>query len=189
MYEVEQKYRLQHPDKVARQLEALGAIRGKPIFQADTYFGHPSRDFAKTDEALRIRRIDHCNLVTYKGPKIDQTTKTRREIELPLADGDEGFTQFADLLTAIGFTPVASVRKNRTPWSLNWQGYSISIAMDNVERLGTFIELEIEAEENQLDAARAGLFSLANALGFTKSERRSYMELMAGTPSGGHEAL
>ena len=44
----------------------------------------PCRDFAQTDEALRIRTVGDTSFVTYKGPKLDATTKTRRELELPL---------------------------------------------------------------------------------------------------------
>ncbi|MBN1851869.1 MAG: class IV adenylate cyclase [Pirellulales bacterium] len=178
MYEVEQKYPVSNPTNVQRQLELLGAVRSPTIVQIDTYYDHPAHRFAKTDEALRIRRIGERNYVTYKGPKIDQTTKTRREIELPLADGEPGAAQFAELLVALGFTPVADVRKRRTRWTLDWQGHAISIAADHVNDLGSFIELEIEADEDQLAAAKERLASLAKELHLTRSERRSYLELL-----------
>ena len=71
--------------------------------RSDRYFAHPSRDFARTDEALRLRRIGEFNFITYKGPKLDATTKTRREIEIGLADGQQAATDAAELLAAIGF--------------------------------------------------------------------------------------
>ena len=67
----------------------LGATIEPPVVQVDQYFAHPARDFAQTDEALRLRRVGKQNFITYKGSKIDATTKTRREIELPLAPGEE----------------------------------------------------------------------------------------------------
>ena len=178
MYEVEQKYPIPDPYAVEQRLESLGALRGQPVVQVDTYFGHPARDFAKTDEALRIRRVGERNFVTYKGPKIDRETKTRREIELSLAPGNDGAAHFAELLTALGFAPVIEVRKTRTPWSIQWQSHTVIIAMDEVDGLGFFIELEIEAEADKLDSARAALASLASGLCLSENERRSYMELL-----------
>ena len=95
---------------------------GPAIGQSDRYFAHPSRDFARTDEALRIRTVGASSFVTYKGPKIDVTTKTRRELELPLDPGDADGSQFAELLTALGFTPVAVVRKQRCPFHIDHAG-------------------------------------------------------------------
>ena len=45
----------------------------------DTYYNHPSRDFAETREALRIRRVDGVPMVTYKGTKLPGEVKARRE--------------------------------------------------------------------------------------------------------------
>ena len=79
---------------------------GEPAEQVDTYFSHPARDFAATDEALRIRSIDQENFVTYKGPKLDATTKTRREIDgLERKLGNEKFVERA---------PAAVVAENRS---------------------------------------------------------------------------
>ena len=90
---------------------------GFPIAPAqeeiDVYFAHPARDFAQTDEALRLRRKGDANCITYKGPKIDATTKTRREIELPLAPGPESLASWTALLEAVGFRPAGEVRKSR----------------------------------------------------------------------------
>ena len=82
--EVEQKFAVPDLGQLQTRLLELGAKAGEPQLQVDQYFAHPARDFAQTDEALRIRRIGQSNFVTYKGPKIDATTKTRRELELPL---------------------------------------------------------------------------------------------------------
>ncbi len=149
--------------------------------QSDLYFAHPARDFAQTDEALRIRRVGQHNFVTYKGPKIDQTTKTRREIELDLPAGDRGAADFQSLFEQLGFRTVAEVRKHRRTWLLDWQGHAVEAALDEVDRVGTFVELEITADEGGLDAARAALAALAAELQLTSGERRSYLELLLGT--------
>ena len=89
MLEVEMKFPAADLPTLAARLEALGARRGETLEEADHYFNAPDRDFARTDEALRIRRIGDHNRITYKGPKRDAVTKTRTEIELPIGDGAE----------------------------------------------------------------------------------------------------
>ena len=86
-YEVELKFPVADPQSLANKLTAMGATILPAQEEVDLYFAHPSRDFVQTDEALRLRRKGDANCITYKGPKIDATTKTRREIELPLTSG------------------------------------------------------------------------------------------------------
>ncbi len=178
MYEVEQKYRVPDQAAVRQQLDELGAAWEDGIRQVDRYFAHPCRDFARTDEALRIRQVDDVNCVTYKGPKIDATTKTRRELELPLPGGADFAQEFAQLLTLLGFEFVAAVSKVRCKAVVTWQGGPIEVVFDHVDGLGGYIELELMSSEAQLDAARARLTSLGTRLGLHVAERRSYLELL-----------
>ena len=86
MYEVEQKYPLADVAPVEAALARLGATWHATVEQVDRYFNHPCRDFAATDEALRLRRTGAALAITWKGPRLDATAKTRRELELPLAE-------------------------------------------------------------------------------------------------------
>jgi adenylate cyclase class 2 len=178
MLEVEQKFAVPSFSAIEAQLRERGVHLSSPIAQADRYFSHPSRDFAQTDEALRIRQVGDDNRITYKGPKLDKLTKTRREIELPLAPGAARGDEYAELLQALSFTPVAVVRKTRRIGELHYQGFCVEIALDDVESVGTFVELEISADESSLDAARTALLALANDLGLRDVERRSYLEML-----------
>ena len=181
-YEVEQKFVLTDPAAMAAKLSALGAKAAGECNQVDGYYSHPARDFSKTDEALRIRRVDGQALVTYKGPKIDRETKTRREIELALPAGATTAEDFGGLFEALGFAPVAEVRKHRRTFHLAWHGYQVEAALDEVAGLGHFAELEISASEETVDAARRALVDLAARLELGKSERRSYLELLLERP-------
>lgn len=173
--EVEQKHRLEDSAALVRRLAEHGVTVGPPIVQSDEYFAHPARDFAQTDEALRIRTVGDESVVTYKGPKLDATTKTRRELELPLA---VGHAEFAELLTALGFKPVMVVRKSRRSFELDHQGEKIHGAWDEVHGVGTFVELELTADDAGLAEAKRIIASLADDLGLGPSERRSYLELL-----------
>jgi adenylate cyclase class 2 len=178
IYEVEQKFPVADLTPTEARLADLGAVFGPPIRELDRYFAHPARDFAQTDEALRIRSIGAVNYVTYKGPKIDTTTKTRREIELPLAATAAGAEAFAELLDALGFRPVAEVHKTRRPVTVAWQDHQVTGALDNVDGLGQFVELELCVNASQIDSARTAITSLAEQLGLSQTERRSYLELL-----------
>ena len=85
---------------------------------------------------------------------------------------------YGELLGALGFRPVAAVAKTRRVLEIPWQSKVVEAALDDVRGLGTYLELELSAEEGGLDTAKACLASLAEALGVTLSERRSYLELL-----------
>ncbi|MFV2068300.1 MAG: class IV adenylate cyclase [Pirellulales bacterium] len=177
-YEVEQKFPLDDAAKLETKLTDLGARFRPAIEQVDIYFAHPSRDFSVTDEALRIRTVGDDHWITYKGPKLGQVTKTRRELELPLGGGDDRGEQFATLLTCLGFRPVAEVRKNRRPFQLAWQSWQVEGALDHVEELGDFAELELCVESSAIEQAQDAIVGLSSELGLTHFERRSYLELL-----------
>src|SRR3954465_2069641 len=121
-FEVEIKFRVADHGALAERLAALGAVAGPLISQEDTYFAHPARDFAQTNEALRLRRQDRENRITYKGPKREGPTKTREKIEVPIAEGPEALGQMTRLFETLGFRPVATIRKARTPYHLSHRG-------------------------------------------------------------------
>lgn len=177
-YEVEQKFPVADLAALERALIALGAKPQEPIEQVDRYFAHPAKDYAQSDEALRIRRVGQENFVTYKGPKLDKTTKTRREIELPLEPGEVGFQRFAELFESLGFRTVAEVRKTRRPFELHWEGRTVQAVLDRVASVGTFAELELVVEPAEVEAAKACLASLVEKLRLTHVERRSYLEML-----------
>jgi adenylate cyclase class 2 len=177
-YEVEMKFPVDDLTVVERRIAALGVSIGAAIEEVDTYFSHPARDFRSTDEALRIRRKGQSTFITYKGPKIDATTKTRREIDLPLPAGDGSAKAWTSLLEALGFVGVGEVRKSRRKVHIPWQGREVEGSLDDVTRLGTFFELELVVEPEAIPMAKMCIASLADALGLQGSERRSYLELL-----------
>jgi adenylate cyclase class 2 len=182
-FEVEQKFHVADPAAIERRMHELGAQEAGAVEQLDHYFNHPSRDFAQTDEAIRLRQVGQSNFITYKGPKVDATTKTRREIELPLPEGSDALAQYSELLTALGFRCVAQVHKTRGRFHLAWQGRQIEIALDSVKGLGAFVELEVTADEHDLEHAKSAIASLAVELKLTESERRSYLEMLLDSSS------
>jgi adenylate cyclase class 2 len=178
MLEIEIKYRVREFAAIEAQLRRWKTELHEERDDVDEYFQAPHRDFAKTDEAFRLRRIGSANLITYKGPRTDATTKTRLEIEIPLAEGDGPAKDFEKLVQALGFRPVALVRKRRRVFALSRDGFDVEVCLDHVEEVGDFVELEIVAPPETLEAARTVLLQMANELGLEEKERRSYLEML-----------
>src|SRR5437899_7069774 len=113
MLEVEMKFPVVDFAPLEGKLREWGAHAVGMRQESDLYFNAPDRDFARTDEALRLRRIGRSNVITYKGPKRDKETKTRSEIEVALAEGDDAAEQFKRLIQSLGYRFTAEVRKRR----------------------------------------------------------------------------
>ncbi len=180
-YEVEQKHHVPDETALVTLLQTRGGSLEEPIEQSDQYFAHPCRDFATTDEALRIRVVGDKSYVTYKGPKLDKATKTRREIELPLDPADHDGSRFASLLDALGFKPVTVVRKRRRTFRITVGQYEVDGALDDLVGLGCFVELELQANDETLESAKQAIAKLATELNLGPSERRSYLEMLLET--------
>lgn len=181
--EVERKYRITSQSEVRQRVEALGGRWEEAIQQGDQYFAHPARDFAATDEALRIRSVGPANVITYKGPKIDRDSKTREEIEVAIGPGQETARDLGKILERLGFRPVLVVKKVRSIANVAWQGRDVEVALDEVKDAGLFVELETQAANAELEDAKECIRTMASAIGLseTDQERRSYLEMVLAT--------
>jgi adenylate cyclase class 2 len=182
MIEVELKFRLVAPEELLAQLLARGAVPLGETIERDTYFSHPVRDFAKTNEALRIRWDGREATMTYKGPLMDAVSKTREEYQLEFASEDS-LEEAAKILERLNFKQFGSVEKRRTSFHLSFQNHTVTVSIDDVLGLGVFIELETLADEDSWEQARNALQALAASLGLTDPQRRSYLELLGERPA------
>lgn len=173
MYEVELKVRADH-EPVRERLAELDAKPVGIVEQVDTYYDHPVRVFAETDEALRIRResSDDENVarITYKGPLVEAASKTREEWETAIDEGDT----MAAILEHLGFEAAATVEKIRERFE--YEGYTVTL--DTVAGLGEYVEVETESET--IEPAREGALDLLSELGLDPDEqvRTSYLGLL-----------
>jgi adenylate cyclase, class 2 len=177
MIEVEVKVKADH-ENVRPILKKIGAVKVRIEIQSDTYFAAPHRDFAKTDEALRIRSLDGQAVLTYKGPKLDKVSKTREEFETPV---DE--VTITKILHALCFSEAGIVRKIREVFE---EG-EITVCLDAVEGLGEFLEIEIMAEsEKDLETSKHKLFEFLEQFGFGEKDsiRTSYLEMVLEKKNG-----
>ncbi|MCD2199684.1 class IV adenylate cyclase [Halobacterium sp. KA-4] len=201
MYEVEVKVPASH-DAVRAALADSDAECVGTVAQADTYFDAPHRDFAETDEALRVRRVATAaetferdavqggltaaidavldgeyraegeSRVTYKGPLLEAESKSREEFETAVGSGEE----MREILSRLGFEPAATVRKLRETHHVD----DFEVLLDAVEDVGEYVEVETEVEsDSEVEAAREDAYALLRQLGLDPADqiRTSYLGL------------
>lgn len=175
MYEIELKVRADHAP-VRDRLRDRDAKRAGQVRQIDTYYDHPARSFPATDEALRIRREnpadgDSVTRLTYKGPLVESASKTREEIETDVGDA----RALDALFRKLGFEPLPAVTKDRERFVVG----EYTVTLDAVEGLGTFVEVEREGTEDEIETVRDGARDLLWDLGLDPDEhiQTSYLEM------------
>jgi len=181
MYEVELKVRADH-ERVRDQLATLDADRIESVTQEDCYYNAPDRDFAQTDEALRIR-TESCDgdtetRLTYKGPLVEQESKTRQEAETAVEESEK----LQAILDGLGYEPAAVVKKERERYRVD----GCTVTLDAVDGLGEFVEAELDVETTEADAdaeierARDRLTAVLDQLGLDANDqiRTSYLGLL-----------
>ncbi|AKB84212.1 class IV adenylate cyclase [Methanococcoides methylutens] len=169
MIEIEIKVRADHAPVLDRILE-MGALKVRTEDHLDVYYNAPHRDFAKTDEALRLRSVNGGTRMTYKGRKLDSVSKTREEFETPV-DG----TAAKGILVSLGFFESGIVKKTRDIYSYG----DLTICFDSVDGLGEFVEVETVADSD-VDLHRERLFDFLESIGIKKEDsiRTSYLEML-----------
>ena len=193
MIEVEIKVKIYDPNQVRKRFEENKGVYKISLHHEDIYFNMPKglRDFKQTDEALRLRKSIEFNrdnkmmtqkinyFITYKGKKIDKTTKTREEIEVKINEIED----MKNLLRLLGFREVFTVNKKRELYDFKFKNIRIEALIDYVPILEQhFIEVELltESYEN-VEENKELLFQFLENFGIKKQEsvRKSYLELIA----------
>ena len=186
MIEVEIKLPLRRQEKteetgrIAEVLCGMGFRKTARFRQRDTYFDNAAGEIRGGGKALRIRETEDLmkGAVTaelnFKGPRMDQVSMTRQELETEVGQAETG----RRILAALGFSPVLpEVVKERT----EYRREEITAALDRVEGLGDFLELEIMAdEETENGKVLQKLEELLGELGYQMGDTvtRSYLSML-----------
>jgi len=178
LYEVEQKFPVDGFCSILAQFKERAIVIGDAVEQHDRYYAHPARDFSVTDEALRIRQMGNQSWMAYKGPRMDTGSKTRREIEIELSSGVSTMEEFDQLLLLVGFKHAGSVVKKRRAGRIPVPGWDVSVVLDEVVSLGSFVELETIVRQERLEDAEWMIHELAAEFGLFQAQRASYLELV-----------
>lgn len=193
LFEVEVKIKVKDKKKLIDDLLKLGAIHEIDLIHNDIYYNMPQklRDFAKTDEALRIRKslefkeidgireiLKETSDITYKGPKLDSETKSRVEYLCKIAD----FEVMDKILVTLGFQKIIQLDKNRKFFSLNYKNKEIGVVFDTIQHLkGFYAEFEVMVSNfSDIEESKTIIFDLMSMLGYEKKDSitDSYLELV-----------
>ncbi len=150
MLEVEVKMRLADRAALEARLGEAGAERRARLMETNLFLDLPGGVLRKADRGLRIRRerdIDHGAekiIITHKGPRRTGDVKQREETEVE-ADSME---RAVALFEALGFERGLCFDKRRDKWRLG----DCEVCVDEMPRLGQFVEIEGPEERAVLEA-------------------------------------
>lgn len=178
MFEIEIKARLDEGevDLLAKSLDAASGSTATPVFQIDSIFvPHPLalRDIdARAAPVIRVRVEDGAHVtLTLKRDRADELDSVEFEVGVTSAEAIQ------KILEELGFHSVVSVRKFRRKW--HTPGFSV--CLDEVARLGTFIECERSTDEPiDVEACRRQMWQWLEQWGVTAGDavHQGYDRLM-----------
>ena len=169
MREIEVKIRTKDLKTVEIKLRELGYVLSAPISQQDTIYsyGDGMREWEESKEGsvvMRIRRMDGKAEFNLKKQRTNELDNLEYEttIENPEA-------MHAILLT-LGYKPKVEVKKIRRKGKLG----EYEICLDEVERLGGFVELEkLAPEDADPVAVQEELLRTLESLGLSRQDQES----------------
>lgn len=174
MIEIEIRARIDDPDEIKKRLTEIGATSSGSKRQIDRVFGH--RQFLDENNMIiegglsaRIRTIDNDSALEFK--EISRE-KGGMEIVSKLSNANIGI----EFLGKLGFEEAFTVAKQRDFYACD----GFEIAVDDVEKLGHFIEIEkmIGYTEDK-DVAKQECMAFLKRLGENLVvEKRKYGDLM-----------
>jgi adenylate cyclase class 2 len=172
--EVEQKYPIKNGDFVKQKLASIGARpKAPPKYQEDLYFTPAHNDYLNSpivSEWLRIRIEPDGASINYKCWRpIGAEVQTHcDEYETPVGD----HKALLKLFEAVGFKQIVTVKKNREIFTMD----EFTIALDSVEGLGDFIEVESRSSAEDVHQIHLRIDQLLKDIGaqLGKQDRRGY---------------
>ncbi len=166
MKEIEIKAKIDDIEKMRGKLLVLGCQFREPLFQEDVIFlpvGIEFSDIIKGTPVVRIRLSNDKVTLTLK-KKISQGNELiKLEKEIIISDRNTA----REIVKQMGFHEVIKVSKERSEC-----GYKdMTICLDMVEGLGTFIEVEKMSENEDGAEVQRNLFDFLQTLGIGEREK------------------
>jgi len=130
--------------------------------QTDIYFTPQHEDYSKKEPIekwFRLRLSNEGNSLTFKKWYFNDVGKSENhcdEYEINISDGETA----KKLISALDFQELVTVIKKRAIWIYN----GIEIAIDEVQNLGTFVELEAKKVDGSIQDILEKLEALADEL-------------------------
>ena len=157
--EIELKFPLENAEELIEELKKIAEV--EEIYQKDTYFIPPHRDFLKQSpisEWFRIRETKEGVNLNYKNwhNKEDSQAISCDEFETNFED----INALKKILQSLNFKEIIVVEKERNNWNHN----NTIISIDRVTGLGDFIEVEADGEFENIEKAKEHLHNILSEL-------------------------
>lgn len=166
MREIEIKLRVNNLEELEKKLAASGLVISKEVAQHDVVYSQSDPSIFTTPRegllVMRIRNEDDIAKVTLKRQRTHELDND--EYETKVEDGEV----MHQILLALGWKPEVEVKKTRKKGKLG----DYEVCLDNVEGLGTFMELEKMTDDKNSDAEeiRKELFEAVKPFGLTEAD-------------------
>lgn len=179
MIEVEIKAEINSVDNYQKKFIDKGFVFKDCVLEKDIYLDNDNADIRSRDTALRVRTVTYpdtdksFSYITFKGVRSDDVSMTRPEFETGVDSADIALYIFKSL----GYFPVHPfVNKKRNTYVKG----NITACIDEVEYLGTYLELEILSEESEKEASLSILWEFLSNIGLSKSmvTTTSYLSML-----------
>lgn len=160
--EIEVKVKIKNIEEIVSKLEKMGCVLSEPIVQDDYIFNKIGLDLSKshTTPVLRIREQGNKIIFTLKKDRSNELDCIEKEIEV----SDRNILK--DIIELLGFEQTVEVHKKRRKGK--YEDYEICV--DEVEELGSFIEVEKMSDENG-EKVQNELIDFLEKLGIDKKDR------------------
>jgi len=150
MREIEVKFKVLSRETLLEKLREMGVELGQPVHQTDYLFVHPGTEYPPVPAGFPVYRIrvenNKNSLITLKIPQKNSVGSTNsqdcKEYETTIGDPEVMFA----FLRALHLETLPTVSKKRIKGKIG----DIEICIDEVEKLGTFIEAEKIVNDDRL---------------------------------------
>lgn len=164
MKEVEVKAHVKNIGDLEDKLIALGCVFSEPLRQDDRVYTKKGDSIGASYRGmivLRIRNQNGATILTLKQQQENEKDNIEREVRVDEPD------QMHDMLTIMGFDEAIRVKKVRR----HCRYKDTTICLDEVEGLGSFIEVEKLTEGEGGVKVQEELFQFLESLGVSRDQR------------------
>ena len=165
MQEIEVKSWVEKPEPFLAALKTAGIVLGDPVTQDDVIYVTGDWEFTRfmnDRNIIRIRQQNGTTIFTLKRPGVNELD-TAIEEEVTVSDAKT----LDRMLKLLEYRPILEVHKTRA----KAQHQGMEICLDQVEGIGTFIEVERLVEQGDAEAIQEELFQFLESLDITRENR------------------
>lgn len=161
--EIEVKATVKNAEDLRQKLESLGCIFSNSIEQKDRIFVPKGHDIPVENgvNVFRIREQDGKFILTLKQQVTNQLDCLEYETDINQPE------KVVKMIELLGFAEISSVNKTR----IKGKYKDLEICLDEVEQLGSFIEVEKMVEEGNAETIQSELWQFLESIGVDKKEQ------------------